>query len=266
MRKRFISIFVFLPKLMVYAMGKWLSLLFFMVLFSAGCKKESSSSEVTVRFNFTFGTQPLVYNQEYLLEGKTIKLELVKFYVSLPALQKATGEWVSFTDPYHLVDLNQPVMRAGKLPKGDYTALQLGIGVDSTRNIQSDPLAIPATDYPTDHPLNASADMWWGWATGYIFVKLEGRLDANGNGTYSDIEDKAISYHPGVAALYTPLLLNKSFSVSGESTELTIQVDMEKLLFNLDLLNNPFAHPNSVNHPEYPFAQRMMDNFPYAVQ
>lgn len=247
-------------------MGKWLSLLFFVFIFSTGCKKETSSPEVTLRFNFTFGTQPLQYNQEYPLEGKTIKLELIKFYVAMPALRKATGEWVSFFDSYHLVDLDHPVIRAGQLPQGDYTAFRFGIGVDSTRNIQTDPLAIPATDYPTDHPLNASADMWWGWATGYIFIKIEGRMDTNGNGTYSDIEDKAISYHPGVSALYTPLLVNKSFAVSGDGTELTIQVDLEKLLFNLDLLNNPFSHPNSENHPEYPFSRRMMDNFPYAVQ
>jgi hypothetical protein len=247
-------------------MGRWLSFLFCVIIFSASCKKESTSSEVNVRFDFTFGTQPMQYDRGYPLEGKTIKLELIKFYVSMPALRKTSGEWVSFIDCYHLVDLDNPVIRAGELPQGDYTAFKLGIGVDSTRNIQTDPLAIPATDYPTDHPLNASADMWWGWATGYIFVKLEGRMDANGNGTYSDIEDKAISYHPGVSALYTPILVNKTFSVSGESTELRIQVDIEKLLFNLDLLNNPFSHPNNVNHPEYPYARRMMDNFPYAFQ
>jgi hypothetical protein len=247
-------------------MGRWISFLFFLLFFSTGCKREAPSSDVTLRFNFTFGTQPLQYNQAYPFQGKTIKFELIKFYVAMPALQKASGEWVSFFDFYHLVDLDHPVIRAGRLPEGDYTAFHFGVGVDSLRNTQADPLAIPATDYPTDHPLNAAADMWWGWATGYIFVKLEGRIDANGNGTYSDIEDKAISYHPGVSELYTSIVINRMFSVSGENTELVIHVDAEKLLFDLNLLDYPFAHPNSVNHPEYPYAERMMANFPYAIQ
>jgi hypothetical protein len=237
-----------------------------MVFLAGGCKKEDSGSLVTLKFDFKYGAQPLEYNREYVCGGKTIKFELLKFYVSLPQLQNAAGEWVSLSDSYYLVDLDNPVIRAGTLPEGDFTAFRFGVGVDSLRNTQADPLAIPATDYPTDHPLNAAADMWWGWATGYIFVKLEGRIDANGNGTYSDIEDKAISYHPGVSELYTSIVINRMFSVSGESTELVIHVDAEKLLFDLNLLDYPFAHPNSVNHPEYPYAERMMANFPYAIQ
>lgn len=232
-----------------------------------GCKKDSPGTDVTVKFNFRYGPSPLSYGQEYpYADGQFIKIELVKFYVSLPALRNEAGEWVPFEEQYFLVDLENPVMHAGKFSEGVYTAMQLGIGVDNSRNVQTDPQAIPATDYPTDHPLNAAADMWWGWAAGYIFVKLEGRIDADGNGLYSDIEDKAVSYHPGVSELYRTVTVSRPFAVSGKNTQLELNLDVRRLIHNVDLLEHPAAHPMNPGHGDFPFARRMMDNFPDAIE
>lgn len=243
-------------------------MLMILALSYSGCKEKETETgqDVSVKVNFRYGSQPLAYGQEYIYDtDKRIKIELAKFYVSKPALRNAAGEWIALDPAYYLVDLNHPVMQAGKLAKGTYTALRFGVGVDNSRNIQTDPKAIPATDYPTDHPLNAASDMYWSWATGYIFVKIEGRIDADNNGSYIDPEDKTVSYHPGVADLYREILLEKTFTVDGP-TVLEISLDVEKLFTNINLLQNPYAHPNSTSHPEYNAAARMMDNFSSAVE
>lgn len=241
------------------------------LLLGAGCKEKDpdgpTETDVTMNVNFRYGTQTLVYGQEYTYDtDKKIKIELVKFYVSKPALRNSAGESVPFDTDYFLVDVDHPKLAAGKFPKDTYTALQFGVGVDNSRNIETDPQAIPATDYPTDHPLNAGADMWWGWATGYIFVKVEGRIDADNNGSYVDVDDKTISYHPGVSDLYRSILLEKTIAVEGETAEFGVSLDVEKLFTNIDLITHPYSHPNSTDHPEYSFSVRMMDNFPTAFE
>ncbi|MCG9911603.1 MAG: hypothetical protein MH137_09920 [Flavobacteriales bacterium] len=235
------------------------------VLFS--CKEKEEGTPVTLKFNFKYGGQPLVYDQEYSYDtDKTIKIELVKFYFSNPSLVSESGETVKFSDDYYLVELDKNIIQAGRFPLGNYTALNFGLGVDNTRNVETDPQAIPATDYPNDHPLNASFDMWWTWATGYIFVKVEGRIDANGNGIYTDLEDKTISYHPGVSELYRTVSVNKSFTVMGDDTQFDITLNVEKMFDEVDLLTFPYAHPNSVDHPEYTYANRMMNGFVNAFE
>lgn len=241
-----------------------------MLLFAAGCKKkedEKTETAMTMKIDFRYGSQTLVYGQEYTYDtDKKIKIELIKFYVSRPALKNAAGDWVPFDTEYFLVDLEHPVLDAGKFPQDTYTGLKFGVGVDNSRNTQTDPKAIPATDYPTDHPLNAAADMWWSWATGYIFLKFEGRIDANNNGSYIDSEDKTVSYHPGVSDLYRAITLDKSITVGSEASQMTLQMDLEKLIAGLMLINRPYAHPNSTSHPEYSSAEAMMNNFQSAFE
>jgi len=239
-------------------------------LLTFGCKEkepEITESEVTMKINFRYGSQPLVYDQEYTYDtDKKIKIELVKFYISKPALRNAAGDWVPFGSEYFLVDLGHPTFSAGKMPVGNYSAIRFGVGVDNSRNIQSDPQAIPATDYPNDHPLNAASDMYWSWATGYIFVKVEGRIDANNNGSYIDVEDKTVSYHPGVPELFRSIQLEKSITVGSEAVQPELTLNVEALFTGIDLIARPYAHPNGVNHPEYGNAVQMMDQFQTAFE
>jgi len=239
------------------------------LLFAVGCKPEATEqpSDLSIKVDFTYGNQPLVYGQEYVYDtDKKIKFELVKFYVSKPELKNSEGNWVPFSTEYFLVDLAHPTMQAGKIKKGTYSALQFGVGVDNSRNIQSDPNAIPATDYPTDHPLNFAADMYWGWSSGYIFSKIEGRIDVDNNGSYSDMEDKAFSYHPGVPELYRSVMLEKSFVVDADVSQQTILLDMVKLIDAVKLIQHPTAHPNGTSSPEYNYALPLVNNFRSAFE
>lgn len=244
-------------------------LLAFMLAAATGCKEENEpeGTDFSLKMNFKYGSQNLVYGQEYDYgTDSKIKIELVRFYVSLPELQTADGNWVPFPNAYFIFQPDNAVFQAGKMPEGNYTALRFGLGVDNSRNVETDPDAIPATDYPLDSPLNAANDMYWTWATGYIFVKVEGRIDANGNGSYADLDDKIISYHPGVAELYRTVSLSKNINIGNEATQAELTLDVAKLFENVDLLQYPFAHPLNADHPEFATARRMMDSFVTAFE
>lgn len=237
------------------------------VLLNSGCKEKITESNVSMKVNFMYGSEPLVYDQEYIFEtDKKIKIELIKFYVSKPAFRNESGNWISSPTEYFLVELDKPIMDFGVMPTGKYSALRFGVGVDNSRNIETDPEAIPATDYPTDHPLNYAADMYWGWSSGYIFAKVEGRIDVNNNGSYSDIDDKAISYHPGVAELYRSVEFEKSFNIDDEIEQPEITLDLVKLFQGVKFVQHPVAHPNGTASPEYIYAKDMMDNFPVSFE
>lgn len=238
------------------------------VILFVGCKEDKiTESVVSMKINFVYGSEPLAYHQEYLYEtDKKIKLELVKFYISKPAFRNESGNWIPTPTEYFLVELDKPIMDLGTIPAAKYSAFRFGVGVDNSRNVETDPEAIMPTDYPNDHPLNFAADMWWGWSSGYIFSKIEGRIDVNNNGSYVDMEDKTISYHPGVADLYRSVELNKTYDIKDEIQQLEITLDMVKLFQGVKFVQYPVAHPNGTASPEYNSAKILMDNFPYSFE
>lgn len=75
--------------------------------------------------------------------------------------------------------------------EGLYPNLSAYIGVDSIRN-HSDPAA-----FPSDSPLNIliANDMHWGWNPGYIFMKIEAKVDTIDDG--NDLFDHNVLFHVG---------------------------------------------------------------------
>jgi hypothetical protein len=52
--------------------------------------------------------------------------------------------------------------------------------------------------------------MHWSWNTGYIFMKLEGKFDAD---TTANILSQDYLFHTGLNDLYTTATFNKSFQL-----------------------------------------------------
>lgn len=231
------------------------------------CGSQSTKGTLAVTVNFVYGIEPFAYNVEYPYgtNGK-IKFEEVRFYVSMPKVISSSGDWLSVPETYFLVSPDKNRMQWGEFLTGTYTQAGFGIGVDNSRNIQTDPQAIPATDYPDNHPLSYASDMYWGWATGYIFAKVQGRIDADGNGSYVDSVDRIFSYHPGVAGLYRTVNLPGAVIIEKGVNERYVTLDIKRLVQGVDFLQYPTAHPTNENIPEYGYARVLMDNFPLSFE
>ncbi len=112
--------------------------------------------------------------------------------------------------------------------------LQFNLGLnDSLNNI--DPTTVETT-----HPLTTYNNMWWSWATKFIFYKLEGKFDNNNDNT----PDANMLYHVGGSAYNKPVELSKSITITkGDTTYYEIDLDIYKILTKTENLTHTMDNP-----------------------
>jgi len=140
------------------------------------------------------------------------------------------------------------------VPEGDYRGIKFDFGVDSTLN-HSD----PAT-YATNHPLSIYNGNFWTWNSGYIFTKIEGKIDSVASGS-SDLST-AFFYHCGADLLYRhiPELSHSIVVLPGKTDTFKVNVNIEQLFENqsrvIDVKNNPSTHTTD----NFTLAELVVDN------
>jgi hypothetical protein len=150
----------------------------------SGCKDKDDDNEDTTPVINT-GTVKLHFGAEWqgapyatpgvVLDNFGNQLRIDKFtsYLSALALIKEDGTEHLLQD-YSLVNFLQTQNMEFTVPKGNYTGIKFMIGVPADVNTNTDP-----AQYPNSHVLSVagSQGMFWNWASGYIFTKLEGKAD-----------------------------------------------------------------------------------------
>ena len=187
-------------------------------------------------------------NESYALEqvvtdhnGYPIRLDNLQLYIA-PIAFRQDGEWVEIMD-VSLVDfsIHSPNASAS-IPAGSYDAIRFGMGLPPEINTDIDPAS-----YPNSHPLSVigSAGMFWTWASGYIFVKYEGKF-ALESGTQLL---EPISYPCGTDASYRMVTLEfpePLTVVPAETATLTLTMDAANALSGandaIDLAIDPVTH------------------------
>ena len=117
------------------------------------------------------------------MKKDTLNFSTFKYYVSNVKLKKKDGSFYTFSDSYYLIDVSDSsstTINLSDIPAGEYTDLYFTFGVDSLHNVsgaQTGALAV-------------SNQMFWGWNSGYIMLKAEGKYQSNG-------ELKDFVYHLG---------------------------------------------------------------------
>ncbi len=148
----------------------------------AACKKDKTpeynigiKGELSVEFDNIAGSSDLQLNTATYTNalGESFKVTKFKYYVSNFVLTNTSG--VTYTVPqdscYFLIDesdasTHEAVLR---IPEGEYKTLTFTIGVDSLRNTKDVSERTGVLD-----PAGTASDMYWGWNSGYIFMKFEG--------------------------------------------------------------------------------------------
>ncbi|MBU3740777.1 MAG: hypothetical protein FGM24_00665 [Candidatus Kapabacteria bacterium] len=99
--------------------------------------------------------------------GADVTVSMLKFYVSNLEL-RGRSDTVRLAGEHFLMDLSDPDRMAVSMraPSGTYNALRFTIGVDSSLNESG----------PREGALDPRHGMYWTWATGYIFSKIEGTV------------------------------------------------------------------------------------------
>jgi hypothetical protein len=146
--------------------------------FFVGCKKDSDTpstmpGEVDLQIANVVGTKALALDGTAYATpaGETFTVTTLKYYVSNLKFTKSDGTVYAAPNTYFLVDQAQPAsqhLAVTGVPAGTYTGVSFVVGVDAATT-QADPLSLTGA-------LNPANSMYWAWATGHIFMKMEGTV------------------------------------------------------------------------------------------
>jgi len=136
--------------------------------------KVDSTGPGTMKFSFHHyvGTEELVLNRAtpYTApHGEQYTVNIFAYYLSNIVLIDSAGNRFTEQESYHLLRSSTPSslqFSLSKVPRGKYVAVEMLIGVDSTRNVSGAQTGDLSPDY----------GMFWTWKNGYIMGKMEGTL------------------------------------------------------------------------------------------
>jgi hypothetical protein len=113
----------------------------------------------------------------------------------------------------------------GQVENGDYSSFTFNLGIDSVAN-HADP-----STYPVDNVLAPqSPNHHWSWASGYIFLRIDGMFDGDGDGT----PETAFETHLGTDNFYTPLTLTGNVEGHDDHVHVTLVFDPIALYDGID--------------------------------
>ena len=182
--------------------------------------------ELKVTIQPTFGSTALQLDQTvYTNEGYAIQFTDIRFY--LTSLKNSSGKQLTQAALFDYRNNGTALFNAPGKP-ADFPSLSGYFGVDSSLN-HDDPTA-----FPTTNPLNIliANDMHWDWNPGYIFLKIEAKVDTLTDGI--DNFNHYVVFHVGADAWLQPWSLSGiTWSQTSQYLHtLPLKLDMQKFLQN----------------------------------
>ena len=213
----------------------------------------NSDDSIKIKIIPTFNNLELELDSVYnTTEGYGVKFTTISFYISQLTHQNET---INASSLYDFRDNGSQLLSA-ELDYKSFPSLQGFIGVDSINN-HSDPAA-----FGNDNDLNIenAGTMHWGWNTGYIFIKIEGKADTLSTGLF----DHNFSFHAGTDAFYRQFSFdNLVWEQTGEHVHtVTLSLSMSDFLNSdsntIDLKNEFITHSSS---GQFALTEKVVDNF-----
>lgn len=210
--------------------------------------------DVTMNIRLTYDGEPLVMTQDYTYpDGKLIQFNRFSFFISDLTLGDGKKSIevidVDYLNPTrsHLTTadaLNGLTYDLGKQPISKISEVSFGIGVDPDQNA-----TVPA-DYPSGDPLARPGEYWLAWDS-YIFFKIEGFVDADGDGA----PETSVALHVGSDEAMREVRI----STNDADGNFTIVIDVKDIFGSQDLydiVSNAQIHSLS----QLPLANFLADN------
>ncbi|MEO0899056.1 MAG: MbnP family protein [Bacteroidota bacterium] len=187
--------------------------------------------ELRLGMNINIGTEALVYNNVYTIGGVAVSFSNVSFYVSNPrVMTDGVGDQ---TGKYLLVKAGEAEYDLGEITAGHKHMLMFEVGVDSVTNH-----ANPET-YEMENPLSfQSPSMHWSWDNGYIFVRIDGMVDTNNDGT----PDETMEFHIGKDSNLKTIAFEVHQEVDTKTELIELDVDVATFFNGIDLSTDYVTH------------------------
>lgn len=163
-------------------------------------------------FNFFVANISLLEEQDATEESELIEIDFID--LGFDETQMAAAE-------------AGVTISAKKVPAGTYRGIKVGFGVPADLN-RTNPV-----DYGSGDALSKSSHYWSAWDS-YIFSKIEGVADVDGDGQFENSEGEGLTLHMGTDETYTERTLFPSnpIVVDEEGTvQITLNIDLKTLFF-----------------------------------
>ncbi|MDZ7876262.1 MAG: MbnP family protein [Saprospiraceae bacterium] len=212
-----------------------------------------------MNFKAMYANKPLVINRVYDYNGKKIMFEKLQFFIAYDpsSFDAAVGTSLPKTALLKFSALQDDASAAAgvsfELPLANktWTSANFGIGIPKNLNAQ-----LPK-DFSFPDGMADSGNFWDSWQS-YIFTKLEGKIDKDGDGVF----ETGITLHTGGDDVFTPMKFVKSFDIKDNTTtKLNFELGIEALVKNIDLTTVNSTHQSGAS----PTMKVMMGNFPTAL-
>jgi archaellin len=208
----------------------FLSIACILVLYS--CKDKTPDpapvtlDQLKITVQPTFGSSDLQLDQTVITnEGYALQFTDIRFY--LTTLKNTSGKQLTQAALFDYRESGINLLTADGKP-ADFSSINGFFGVDSTLN-HDDPTA-----FATTNPLNilTANDMHWDWNPGYIFLKIEAKVDTISDGV--DNFNHYVVFHVGADAwLQQFSLTGLTWSQTSQNLyTLPLKLDMQKFLQN----------------------------------
>lgn len=227
------------------------------------CSSESEETNLELQFALNYDDEPLVaFDQLSYPLGYEVFFTKYSLFLSDITLHK--GQETILLSEVEFIDLltgvtDEVSARNGQkriysdVPTGTFDAISFNIGVPSAINATS-----PA-EYNNDHPLSNNGEYWVGWSS-YIFHKIEGKMDTDGDNT----PDASIALHIGSDQAFRQARINMPLEFDEESESVRIEFDLAHIL-NLnqgfyDFIETPQIHHLGVLPQALPIVDNIINN------
>lgn len=220
---------------------------------------------VEVRFNPTLNGTALNLNE--IVSGpnqQRMTIETFKFYLS--NIKALSGNDALGSTEVALVDLSlSDNSFRFKANPGTIDALSFNVGLTPEQNGTNNPDFNPAA-FENTNPLSVYNTMYWTWASGYIFLKIEGRTDT----TLAQNATPSFTwfYHSGLDTLLRSYQLdNMSIAVeAGKTSIIELSFEFNDIFMRngqpINMIDEYFTHTSD----HFELAEDVITNFGTSIR
>ncbi|MCB0687074.1 MAG: hypothetical protein KDC53_11125 [Saprospiraceae bacterium] len=206
-----------------------------------GCQKDDEGVDVSIRMQLLYHGEPMLSQQAYSYpDGKAFILTKFSTYMSdLVIYNGNTSQELKDVQMLNMTETLRSqegtadglLVYAGKTKLSSINQLDFNLGLTPEQNS-----TIPA-DYDSGTPLSLASEYWLAWES-YIFTKIEGWIDLNGDG----VAEEGVALHLGS----DEVMKSFSFALPTGMTDIVIQIDLGKIFEQngkiYDIEANPQIH------------------------
>jgi len=232
---------------------KFLSLFSLLILF--GSCSNSETSEITLNFKLEYDGEPLVFFEPVLYpDGREFEFTRFSYYVSdISLINDDESLTIQDVDYLDLTASHSSIEDAQnglsyKIELDDpfsYDELNFNLGLTSDLN------STTPQDHNSSSALSLTGEYWSSWNS-YVFVKIEGRLDLDGDG----ITD-GIALHLGS----DNALRNITIQNLDSRDEINVIIDAKQIFENMGNVFDIDTNPRIHSLTQMDQINMLMDNF-----